>query len=102
MDKEYIEREAALENIACLGRQNFLSDDFQQYLEGVKDADIRVRSIPAADVRPVKHGEWIFDCERTMADWTYRQYHCSSCNGQTIGGIQNFCMFCGADMREES
>ena len=50
----YISREAAIEAIAALARQKFsLSDNFQPYLEGLKDADIRVRAIPAADVAPV-------------------------------------------------
>ena len=56
-----------------------------------------------ADVRPVVHGKWVFDCERTASDgWEYRQYHCSLCGLKTYGGTLNFCPSCGADMREET
>lgn len=58
---------------------------------------------PTADVEPVKHGKWIYDCERTMQDgWTYRQYHCSVCEFQMIGGIHNYCPNCGARMYGEN
>lgn len=47
-----------------------------------------------------KKGTWIYDTERIMHDgWTYNQYHCSLCNCQVIGGLQNYCPYCGADMR---
>ena len=49
-----------------------------------------------------KKGEWIYDTERVAGDgWTYRQYHCSECGFQELGGLQNFCPNCGADMRGE-
>ena len=58
--------------------------------------------LPAADVVERKTGKWIYDCERTMHDgWTYRQYHCSLCEFQMIGGIHNFCPNCGARMVSE-
>ena len=61
MSGEYISREAALEAMGSLLRQHFLCvpDSPTQaaatagYMDGVKDADIRLRSIPAADVVPV-------------------------------------------------
>lgn len=49
-----------------------------------------------------KKGKWIYDTERVAGDgWTYRQYHCSECKFQELGGLANFCPNCGADMRGE-
>lgn len=56
------------------------------------------RAFPPADVRPAVHGQWIYDCERTMGDgWTYKQRHCSKCGYQTVER-DNFCQHCGAIM----
>lgn len=60
-----------------------------------------VSSLPAADVKPVVRGKWIYDCERVAADgWTYRQHHCSVCGRKTIEA-DNYCPSCGAEMRGE-
>mgnify|MGYP003571251991 CR=1 FL=1 len=86
-EKEYIEREA-LERVIHTGMN----------ISGVMQAII---DAPAADVRPVVRGKWIYDCERTAHDgWTYKQYHCDKCGGEVIGGPYDYCYFCGADMRE--
>lgn len=76
--------------------------DGYAYIEiPVRDAIRQVSAIPPADVWPVVRGRWVYDCERTMGDgWTYRQYHCSVCSSQDIGGLHNFCPHCGSDMRE--
>ena len=59
-------------------------------------------SLPAADVKPMVRSRWVYDCERTAGDgWTYRQYHCEKCGNRELGGLQNYCPNCGADMREE-
>ena len=97
----YIEREAVMQKFADHVKRSNNSDfaplpTWNQAVQIVED-------FPAADVRPVVHGKWIFDCERKMHDgWTYRQYHCSTCEFQMIGGSHNFCPNCGADMSEES
>ncbi len=88
--KEYIEREAAKKAFCqplC-------------YYKGTGKCEMcPVDAIPAADVVEVRHGEWIYDCERTMGDgWTYKQYHCSACGKQEIGAMQNYCPNCGAKM----
>ena len=57
---------------------------------------------PIEDVAPVAHGKWIYDTERTAADgWTHKQYHCVICGGQMLGGLFNFCPYCGAKMDED-
>lgn len=84
MATEYISREAAID----------MCDD---------DGDIiRIRNIPAADVRPVVHGEWIVD---SIASNIFR---CSVCGYdapvEPTGGTEyksNFCPTCGAYMRPE-
>lgn len=52
---------------------------------------------PAADVSPVRKGQWIPEPDR------YYHWHCSEC-GYVIGVIKmdaDYCLKCGADMREE-
>ena len=58
---------------------------------------------PIADVAPVRHGRWIYDCERMAEDgWTYRQHHCSLCEFQSIAvSHYNYCPNCGAKMDGE-
>ena len=94
---EYIEREAAIEEIALLARERFtLSDIFEAYLDSLKDADTRIRSIPAADVAPVRHGRWI--------DKGFQDMVCSACGNDAAAGYDEepwptpYCPFCGAKM----
>lgn len=49
--------------------------------------------IPAADVRPIVHGYWIWDGYVYDAPW-----QCSNC-GVFHDVDSNFCPNCGADMR---
>jgi hypothetical protein len=97
---EYIEREAAIAYI----KENQCRQCSDIGFCGSCAVLIALRllkTVPAADVRPVVRGKWIYDCERTMGDgWTYKQYHCSVCGWQMIGGIHNYCPNCNADMRE--
>lgn len=101
---KYIDREAFMQSMY---HEAFEKDSDLQKWDGgcwirYKLLENVMSATPPADVRPVVHGKWIFDCERKMHDgWTYRQYHCSACEFQMIGGSHNFCPNCGADMREE-
>ena len=71
----------------------------KQYNKGLDDAIKAVNSLAPAEPER-KRGEWIYDTERVAGDgWTYRQYHCSECKFQELGGLANFCPNCGADMR---
>lgn len=77
---EYIERDAALRGWPLCDEPA----DAYQY----------IRSYPAADVRPVRHGRWGVknECsECGCQPWFERDIH-----------TLNFCPNCGADMREES
>ncbi len=78
---DYIPREAVLE---------FVEPDARPFLAE------RIKSIPAADVRPVVRGEW----ETNVPPRDLRP-RCSVC-GELQRRKTNFCPDCGADMREES
>ena len=52
-----------------------------------------ISETPTADVKPVIRGEWIEDGAVTK---------CSVCgNSSDYCGTENFCSYCGADMRGE-
>ena len=56
---EYIEREAL--EVELNHRLNFLmgeNDEYDHYTSGFDEAVTRVENFPAADVAPVRHGEW--------------------------------------------
>ncbi len=92
---DYIEREAAIAEFSNAGSAFVYGDHCRAIVS-------RLNAIPAADVREVKRGKWVFDCERQMHDgWTYRQYHCTECGFQMVGGIHNYCPNCGAEMRDK-
>ena len=59
----------------------------------------RILSIPAADVRPVVHGKWIWQDAPCFGN-PYGSYKCEC--GCLMPHKTNFCPNCGADMREES
>lgn len=90
---EYIEREAVEE---MLENAQLVSDG--EYCGYCTD-DIRIGSIPAADVAPVVHGRWI-DPED---DDGGTLWHCSKC-GYPVKTIAkpncNYCPKCGCKMRE--
>lgn len=98
---EYIEREAAL---ALAESEEYLTPDGDEiYHEYIPVS--AVKSIPAADVRPVVRGH-IEEDENTYL-------FCSECNCNiTLAAYEtpdnrlvlrpNFCPNCGADMREEA
>ena len=57
-----------------------------------------VDSMPSADVKEVKHGNWSTVCDGfVMADY----YVCSLCGHKTFEHYPNFCPHCGANMVEE-
>ena len=103
---DYISREAALvyaplpKHLREYQTQN-LDDAWE---DGYFCALGQIRSVPAADVRPVVRGKW-------------KNNHCSACGMMPMGEeiweccdfappkfewFMNFCPNCGADMREES
>ena len=92
---EYIEREAAFNAILNLVPK--VDDDgYCWVIRG--DAARAIDSIPAADVRPVVRGRWVYE-----HDYYGSRYRCSSC-GYTIHPVDEsgarYCPNCGARMEE--
>ena len=93
---EYIEREAAIESIMS-------EPPDAHYPHWYAD---KIKAIPAADVAPVRHGQWIYNIESG-------EYVCSACGENALSfrkdtfyGIDlyetcltDYCPNCGADMR---
>lgn len=101
---EYIEREAATTLFAracgeckeaCEEFDGFYPDCNQCLLHGVLK---EFASIPAADVREVVRGKWIYN-EAYVLGNPYGSYRCTACS-QAQAHKSNYCPTCGADMRE--
>lgn len=100
---EYIEREAAENAIAAImptmsspdgrGENDHLIFAAQ---EMCVDAIQTINNLPAADVAPVRHGEWIAD------DYAYNR--CSACGWEWDDReyVTPYCPNCGAKMDEVS
>ena len=92
---EYIEREKVLAKkteIHCI--VHCQGADEEDVYNAVLVEDIN--AIPAADVRPVKRGEW----SRIDYKPHGHDYQCSVCQFKN-DEPNNFCPNCGADMREK-
>lgn len=98
---DYISRKAAvkiaqkygLANGSALGRHTGLADCIAIEIEG----------LPAADVEPVRHGQWL----RTDDDWnSLVTIQCSACGGEWCFEVDedvqllgyNYCPGCGCKM----
>ena len=60
-----------------------------------------LESLPAADVSPVRHGQWIMGTGENGLQTGHRK--CSRCGeivkyGYSLYGVHNFCNYCGAKM----
>lgn len=105
---EYIEREAALE-VTChnCSEKNICGGDCY-------DTD-SIRSIPSADVQPVRHGRWRLltneemrnrgPCGFLWASNSWMNYECSECGEMVHNELKgrgdsrtNYCHNCGAKM----
>lgn len=102
---DYISREALTEAF-----ENADADVCESFPDGYCDwgfgrQNIRdvIASVPAADVEPVRHGEWL----RTDDDWnSLVTIQCSACGGEWCFEIDedvqllgyNYCPNCGAKM----
>lgn len=96
---EYINREKTKRELSewciSLNRPHLLSRDDTMFL---------LDNIPAADVAPVVHGQWLFDF--SLSDSVF--YRCSICNRQEVllrkYSIEEQCPYChcGARMDGDS
>lgn len=91
MSKKYIEHDAIMEQIAKI------KDDFSPTVRPMFDVFKHILSeAPAADVTPVRHGEWIPIVNHFHGKPDGR-YYCSICHRvETKKGI--YCRDCGALM----
>lgn len=99
--KEYIDRELAIKQlefgVTRCALATTADECEEQYKIGAITArqdDIHsIKTLPIADVEPVRHGEWI--------KTSYYEVHCCSVCGKpsnTSKGLHNFCPECGAKM----
>ena len=91
---EYIDREALYEKAYWHGEHPDVDNPFP---DGVDAIDIEdVDTIPAADVVPVRHGQWIYDKKA-------QRPYCSVCKGYFYGATNSpmsYCPNCGTKMDE--
>ena len=92
---EYIERDAAVSEIARIAEDSDMPD---VWYSGMSVAMSAVCRIPSADVVPVKHGRWIV---------IGQDIFCSECNEESaytpFGGskFSRYCPNCGALMDKD-
>ena len=100
--KEYIDREAAVEQIRlgyCTNCNSYNGVRCRACEFG--DAMLLIEDVPSADVAPVVHGEWI---DKPTGAYGRMQSWCSACGEHSgIGGIERnrhkpYCPNCGAKM----
>lgn len=83
---EYIERGSAIKSL--------LNDSLEQVGYSREDAADCIRYMDAADVAPVRHGQWIYDKKA-------QRPYCSVCKGYFYGATNSpmsYCPNCGAKM----
>lgn len=93
MATDCIRREAAIRSIADYDDW-FIDEETGEWVIKMEKAEELLEAIPAADVRPVVRGTWLFDRGDVCK--------CSNCGWETSVRKAmriNFCPNCGADMR---
>jgi uncharacterized paraquat-inducible protein A len=90
MSKEYIERKWLIHEV-CQNPAEAVNERCAQLLDAILEA-------PAADVEPVRHGEWIpittpFTTNRRVSRW-----RCSECREVVYNKQSNYCPKCGTKM----
>ena len=86
---EYIKREAAIRDL--------LNDSPEQVGYSREDAADCIRYMDAADVAPVRHGEW----EIVVGSNGNEYMVCTCCRvSQDLTGVFTYCPNCGAKMME--
>ena len=94
---DLISRQAAIDALARTAREKFnLSDEYNQYLAGLMDAQLEIKYLPSAQ----RTGRWIYNDEAYPGGNPYGHYECDQC-GEYVPHKTNYCPNCGADMRGE-
>lgn len=92
---EYIDKELAIEGMWAGLKEGTIC--------GPEDTETFLRSLPAADVEPVRHGRWKLEPTNPYDDPGYKNRmikHCSCCGWQNACRY-NYCPNCGAKMDGE-
>lgn len=110
---EYIDREALIKiRHGCDRRRKCEECDFAQEGDSWCNGELFVVDVlrqPAADVKPVVHGKWIYDDKQVPLDemgCPTGSCWCSECGDWLSASDEYsvrgyFCPNCGADMREQ-
>lgn len=96
-EKKYIDSEKVIK----LLRKDLICKVPPSFSYGLFVAADEVAKMDGEDVRPVKRGELVYlgvSLDRETGE-EYPVYFCSECGAMNYVGNQNFCFFCGADMR---
>ena len=94
---EYIERDKAVESIKELMSSMPAKDNYAKgYDAAIGRALIAVRQVLAADVQPVKRGNWEWNAVPKFGN-PYGSYQCSKCT-YIVPEEENYCPNCGAKM----
>lgn len=96
---EYIDRDALM---TALHSGNIdlgfvYKETYRKLREYSREVDKVIKSIPAADVAPVRRGRW---SDAPDADDIYIRYRCSACGEDGLARYR-FCPNCGAKMDEK-
>ena len=86
---DYISREDAVDDLHTQLMYRMGTDDMKRRL------DDWVKTLPSADVAPVRHGKW------THKPDVYGVVYCSECNYELHANSTSFCPNCGAKMDGE-
>lgn len=103
---EYISKEAAVRYLKGFSEKELnWNRNFGMITSSVLDkAERAISEMPAADVQPVKHGEWIkhrIDDPKSILHGAVKDTTCSVCGKSTPYNTE-YCMHCGARMNGDN
>lgn len=91
---KYIELEAAINEFDY--RSQFYDAEWGNKRFAPDDVETIIRSVPAADVAPIVHAQWLY----FLSSWENIEYlQCSNCKKNIKGKYKyKYCPHCGAKM----
>lgn len=101
---DYISREAAIKELCDTYEREFPTADGSFDLFAVRIMPKVLRSIPAADVEPVRHGRWVSWEEAENCVPSPDRHECSVCHDAAqvlVNGLEllsDYCPNCGSKM----
>ena len=103
---EYIERSSVHTLVKQLEKFQMYNYDRTQSIVGISpdDMDFGIDEIPAEDVAPVRHGQWVVKREyNDILKIDVEKYTCSACGDYWLTAVglslaNNYCPNCGARM----